>query len=457
MMILTSCTVIYAEESAGPFRIVRYWEEHSTIKVIPDLPSITLTAGSRSRDYAVIPFNISFWPGFSIGESLARGRKIINQFSINVLAGSAARLQGIEFGSVWNDYTEDIQGLQFSGVANTVRGSGVGLQCAGVVNLMGDRFRGVQASGVVNVVDGLFYGMQNAGVANLVRGRTEGFQAAGVTNLVYDAVQGVQAGGVFNLAYGTVEGAQIAGVVNLAGGSVSGVQVGGVYNHARGDFTGVQVGGVVNITEGSLEGLQVAGVINVADEVADGVQIGVINVANEQRGLPIGLVTIARNRPYMRFEVSAGEVFLPRFSFKLGVDYFYNIYSLGKLPGDRNRWAYGAGFGTEIPLRSFITLNIEGMTHQELWIDEERARHFLYTDRVNLLNQLKFILGLRLSRRLALFIGPTFNVLVEGHNKDRDDLAGSIAPSWTVFERDALGRRNRDVKAWVGFSAGVRF
>jgi len=356
----------------------------------------TLFTTNPDSDYITIPVNVSWFPGFSIGESIAGGRKIINLFSLNILAGNAAKLRGVEFGSVWNNYTEDIQGIQLSGVVNNVEGTGLGFQAAGVFNRVGGSFLGFQTAGVMNFGNGPFEGVQASGAVNFNRDEFTGAQLAGAVNLMAGSFRGLQSSGAVNWVLDDFDGVQLAGAVNIATRNFHGLQAGGAVNLVFEDYTGVQMSGAVNVVGGRFNGVQVAGAVNIAKVVDQGLQIGVVNIADEHHGLPIGMVTVVRKNMYVRFELSGSEVFHGRIAFKLGLPYFYNIYSLAKLPGDGNRWAYGFGFGSEKRLSRSLTLNVEASTNQELWIDDDRVRHFLHIDRLHLLNQLSVTFGFHL-------------------------------------------------------------
>ena len=60
----------------------------------------TLFKTSEDSEYVVMPVNVSFFPGFSIGENVAKGKKVKTHVSWNILAGRAAKLERIELG--WN-------------------------------------------------------------------------------------------------------------------------------------------------------------------------------------------------------------------------------------------------------------------------------------------------------------------------------------------------------------------
>lgn len=135
------------------------------------------------------------------------------------------------------------------------------------------KLRGVEMGAVANTLGQSMHGVQMAGVTNIVGGPATGAQMAGVTNVVGGPVTGVQMAGVANIARGPVAGAQMAGVMNVAG-DVGGAQL-GVLN-IGGDVDGAQVG-VVNIAR-KVRGVQV-GVVNVSDDVT--LPVGLINIVRE--------------------------------------------------------------------------------------------------------------------------------------------------------------------------------
>ncbi len=180
--------------------------------------------------YINVPINASLIPGFSMSEMAAPGKKIINNFSLNLLAGHAARLRGVEFGGLGNYYSEDVKGVQFGGLAN------------------------------------------------IVKGKTAAAQFAGLGNLNFDDYTGAQFAGIANIVPGNIKGAQVAGIGNLN----------------IGDLGGVQIAGITNIHRGNLEGAQIAGILNITEKVETGFQIGLFNFAKENNGIPIGLVSYVK-------------------------------------------------------------------------------------------------------------------------------------------------------------------
>ncbi|MFW5711566.1 MAG: LA_2272 family surface repeat-containing protein [Spirochaetota bacterium] len=77
-------------------------------------------------------------------------------------------------------------------------------------------------------------------------------------------------------------------------GEVHGLDAGHGFSLISGDMYGVQASGLANWTGGKMYGLQASGAINVAQEVR-GVQIGIVNLSDQMHGVPLGLINISRN------------------------------------------------------------------------------------------------------------------------------------------------------------------
>lgn len=166
------------------------------------LAPLSRSAQAQNADsgYVRVPFNLTLVPGIGIGDMMAdaAGMRVINVVSFNILAGQADRLEGVEFGGIWNGIREDVFGVQYAGVANTVGGNVQGVQFAGVANIAQGTLSGAQFAGVANVVHGDAAAIQSAGVVNVVKGTMTGIQFSGVVNVARDA-RGVQFG-VVNVA-----------------------------------------------------------------------------------------------------------------------------------------------------------------------------------------------------------------------------------------------------------------
>ena len=383
-----------------------------------------LVRGSEDSEYVTLPVNVSFFPGFSIGESVAEGKKIKNHVSLNILAGSAAKLEGVEWGGIWNSYSEDILGVQWAGIANTVEGSGKGAQWAGIINMNGNDFLGAQWAGIVNKAGGSFVGAQWAGIINSGGGNFLGAQWAGIVNK----------------ADGNFEGAQWAGIVNINGNDFRGAQWAGIANKADGDFVGAQWAGIVNRVGNLKAGIQFAGIANVAEEVERGLQVGLVNVSQENEGIPVGPLSYVREVG-LRFDAWADEAKFLNAGLRTGTERFHNILFVGAQVNDPFRWSLGWVFSGHIDLGESQYLDIDVSTQH---INEDEV----WTDKMNILNKFRILGGLQINDSISLYAGPTLNYFVsEVHD-------GSDLVSWSMSEKKSGDRWKR---WWPGFVVGVKY
>ncbi|WP_128543151.1 hypothetical protein [Larkinella soli] len=308
--------------------------------------------------------------------------RVSNHLSINLLGGYAAALDGVEFSGLFSLEKDYAKGAQFSGIFNGVR----------------NELDGAQFGGIANAVGGSAFGAQFAGISNTVGGPMKGAQFAGIANVVGKQARGLQVAGIANVAY-------------------------------------------------SIDGVQIAGIANVAKRVR-GTQIGLINVAETVEGAQIGLLSIARNG-YRRFEVWAGDALYANMGLKMGGNTkFYNILAVGATfpTGDKTRWGYGYGIGTNQPLGKRNQLSIEGIAYQ---IHEEGTSW----DYLNMLNQVRLSFIFPIHNRLALTVTPTFNVQVT--DLETGEGIGTKWVKWDVYDR-TFNDRTR-VRMWPGLNVGIQF
>lgn len=335
-------------------------------------------------------FQISFVPGLSTWGLL--NSKVTNKFSFNVIGGYSGGVDQFELGGVFNVVNKDVRYAQI----------------AGVVNLVGGSVRGFQLAGVANYAGGKTSGLQIAGVYNHTRSKGEGVQVAGTMNLAAKGFKGLQLAGTINMGLDTIRGVQVAGSVNISKGYISGVQVSGLVNYAK-----------------KIKGLQ----------------LGVVNIADSVDGWSIGLLSIVK-KGYHKLGISGNEILPMNLELKTGTHRFYNIFSAGWKPGNKSRiYAIGYGIGNETRLNN------------ELSINTELSSHFLYLgswDYQNSLSRLSLAVNLSLSKRLAIFAGPSFSV----YYSDQPTRVGSYA-----FDLSGKGLGNftwgNRTKAWFGFNAGL--
>jgi hypothetical protein len=383
----------------------------------------------------------------------------VNDVSLNLFIGVSGGVDGMELGGFINVDRFFVRGFQAAGFGNSVGGYVDGVQVAGFYNVVGGDVRFVQGAGFINVTGGNQSGLQGAGFANVVGNDFTGVQGAGFANVVGGTMTGLQGAGFANVTGNSTSGLQAAGFRNVAGNFESGVQAAGFGNISRTGSVNLQASGFFNVAD-EVDGAQVAGFINRAGYVKGIQAAGFINVVDSIDGIPVAPFSIVRYNGYQRFEISTSETQYVRAAFRLGVEKFYTIYSLGKAYGPASRYMYGAGAGTEWSLgqRSFI--NLEVMTEQEFWIGDERSPRFWHHSRLNMVNQLGLTYGMSLGGKVAWFIGPTLNLSIAQTEAVEDTYIPwePIAPEWTFTDQTyQAGGHQTNYATWLGFRGGLRF
>lgn len=358
------------------------------------------------------PVQISLTPGLSSHGMLSG--QVVNKFSLNVLGGYTAGVEGLEAGGLFNINKKNVKAVQV----------------AGLINLVGRSVNGVQAAGLFNGVLGGVNGVQVAGFANIVNGAAYGVQCAGLFNVDRDSVSGIQTGGLGNFAFKTMEGIQTAGLVNISGGKVRGVQVAGIINATPEEISGIQLAGLVNFGASALRGAQI-GLLNIT-KAQQGFQLGLVNIADTSSGVSLGLVNLVKKGIHS-VSFSSNEISYENVELRTGTARFYTILQAG------NDW-FGFGFGkrTKVSGRFYF--------HPEL------LGFYLYQgnrDDTNSGARINTNLSFRINRFVSLFAGPAFNVFysdqkvpVGGHELITDRLK-----TFEIYGNDKL-------RGWIGWNAG---
>lgn len=411
-----------------------------------------------SAQYLTSPFQITFLtPPFS--SNGLDNANYVNDVSLNLFVGVSGGVDGVELGGFINVDRFFVRGLQAAGFGNSVFGSLDGLQGAGFFNVVGGDARYLQGAGFINVTGGNQFGLQGAGFANVVGNDLTGLQGSGFANVVGGTMYGVQGAGFINLSGNTTSGLQASGFINVAADFDRGVQASGFGNIAGAGEVNLQASGFFNVAD-EVKGAQVAGFLNRAGYVKGLQAAGFINVVDSIDGIPVAPFSIVRYNGYHKFEISTSETQYVRTAFRLGVEKFYTIYSLGKAYGPASRYMYGAGAGTQWSLgeRSFV--NLEVMTEQEFWMGDERSPRFWHHSRLNLANQLGLTYGMSLGGNVEWFIGPTINLSIARIEAVEDSYIPwePLAPSWNFSDVTYdNGGKETNYATWLGFRGGLRF
>jgi hypothetical protein len=139
--------------------------------------------------FANRPYQVSITPGLSSHGALSS--QVINKFSLNLVGGYTAGVNGMEIGGLFNINKRDTRYLQLAGIFNLVGGNVTGLQLAGVSNQALDTVRGVQMSGFINKAGNQVSGLQIAALNNKAH-TLKGVQI-GIVNVV-DTSEGASIG-----------------------------------------------------------------------------------------------------------------------------------------------------------------------------------------------------------------------------------------------------------------------
>lgn len=364
------------------------------------------TAAAPASD-AWIPARAAFIPslGFPGNGELLWSHNV----SLNLIAGEARSIHGLQISLLTNRSHEHLDGMQLAVAFNRAAGASRGLQVAALANLSEGRYDGLQISSGMNRA-ARFQGAQLGAFNTLGEGR------------------GMQ-GGVINAA-GRSTGLQ-AGIANGAGDQ-AGLQA-GVVNGAR-RKKGLQAG-VINAAV-SGQGLQ-AGVLNVAGDWT-GLQVGVVNIAPRAEGAVIGLLNIIGNGIH-DLDVTVDEKSMLRTALVLGGPYNYTYFSFdmkGLKP--RHLWGGSAGLGLHLPRKPFyLEADFGGG-----WLGNE-----VDWDNYSLTGRSRAIFGYQPMRYFSVFGGLSYNL---------EAWPGSQRPNLNPGSTgDRLGDDLRHER-WLGFFLGVR-
>ncbi len=357
-------------------------------------------------------FQLSFFT--PLGTNGINSWNVTNRVSLNIIAGYAGGLNGVEIGGFSNNIKGDMKGIQLVGYSNVVLGNTNGAQISGF--------------------------------SNVTRKYTKGVQVSGYSNVAFDSADVIQVSGYSNVIKGSNKGIQISGYSNYAGGYRKGIQISGFSNVIKSNAKVIQISGFSNITTKDLNGFQLASFFNYARKVK-GSQIGFINVCDTiSNGIPIGFLSFVRHG-YRTLEIGGDETLWGQANFKMGVERFYNIFSVGaKMSSDNVIWGWGYGIGTMMHISPKMNANLDIIAyhiHQDnYWYDD-----------INMLNKIKLNVSYKLNNMFSVYGGLTYNILLTDRlNKEGKPIDDNIAP-WSIYDK-----KNGSVlvKMYPGFTAGIR-
>ncbi|MBC8070682.1 MAG: hypothetical protein IAG13_20295, partial [Deltaproteobacteria bacterium] len=208
------------------------------------------------------------------------------------------------------------------------------------------------------------------------------------------------------------------------------------------------------------------GLINVGGHVR-GAQIGLINVA-KSADASIGLIPVTKEGG-VRFEVSSSDTALLTVGLRLPARYTYVFVGAGLHPFGTKRghvgtnyergkaWEFGGGFGGHIPVSDEVFIDID----LSMWGVTSGLRQGAA---IGGMSKLRAMVGWQAAKHLAIFGGPTLNVLVDQLDPAVDPGDDEVGARTGKVERPGYGwvahqRTFEDVRLrmWPGFVAGLRF
>ncbi|MFC4872061.1 hypothetical protein [Negadavirga shengliensis] len=349
--------------------------------------------------FAENPYQMSFIPGLSSQGMFSS--QMINKFSLNLLGGYTAGVDGFEAAGIFNINQRDVRYFQM----------------AGIFNMVGGEVNGFQVAGIFNSVYKNVSGFQVAGLHNHTRGRARGLQVAGLYNRT-DSTANHQIAGLINKAKGTT-GFQIAGLANLARNHANGLQLAGLFNHTKGTAHH-----------------QMAGLFNKAGHVK-GSQFGLVNIA-ESSDNPIGLVNFVKNGK-KSLALGTDESRFAHLTLRSGGRKFYGLLGTAYFPGQTEApLALEAGFGLHLLETRAYTMDLELVIRV--------ATDFRNVS--NHTNSFKYLHGFNMGKNTRLFAGPTFNFTVLDPGQDIS------VPGMVFYERT---NRHGTYGLYGGFIAGIQY
>ena len=382
------------------------------------LPTVSIVADKENNRFRYIP-------GDSVTVALEES------FLGRVFIGFKQRLQGINMGSFFAESPVQmslIPGLSSKGMFSSQTISKFSL------NLIGGYtagIEGMEVAGIFNINKRDVKSLQVAGIFNLVGGSSKGLQVGGVYNSVYGNVDGLQVGGIYNHVQGNVKGLQVGGVVNTVG-ETSDVQIGGIFNQTK-KSTYFQLAGIANNSSSSA-GFQLSGITNLVRDTVNYQLTSIVNWAKKVNGFQLGLINIADESDYSlgllnfikngEMSLSAGmdESSFTHLSFRSGGRKMYGILGMAyNLRNTDTSIGLEAGVGIHLIADSIFSLDTEfvSLTATD------------YQTISNHIQSFRLFPGVRLGDRLRIFAGPSLNFAF------LDPGQGDFTKGWNILDKSS--------------------
>ena len=387
---------------------LRFYPENGVAEAMENSALGRLLIGFRQRVqrlnfggfFVESPMQVSFTPGLS-SQGIFNSQ-MINNFSLNILGGYTAGVEGLEVAGIFNINQKDVKAFQV------------------------------------------------AGIFNMTGGDVEGFQASGIHNFVYGNVSGFQVGGIYNHVKGDVNGGQVAGIYNFTDGS-SDIQIGGLLNrtaqanvlqiaglsnHTSTSTGAFQIAGLNNYSEGEVS-FQIAGLVNMAENVTGAQFSGLINIAKSS-DYPIGLINLIEDGQ-KSLSVGIDETGLGQIIFRSGGRKLYGLIGTGIMEqSEKTMYGFDFGLGLHVFKKEKTGMDFEFVNRQT-------------TDFSGLTNNSSFfrlIPGYKFGNHFKLVAGPSIGFTAFDKNWTYP------SPGYVIAERTTTNGR---YSLHAGFYAGIQY
>lgn len=398
------------------------------------LPTVSIVAEKENNRFRYLP-----------GDSATIAMEA--SFLGRAFIGFKQRLQGINMGSFFAESPVQmslIPGLSTKGMFSSQTISKFSL------NLIGGYtagIEGMEVAGIFNINKRDVKSLQVAGIFNLVGGSSKGLQVGGIYNSVYRDVDGFQVGGIYNHVRGKVKGLQVGGIVNTVG-ETSDVQIGGIVNHTK-KSNYFQLAGIANNSSSSA-GFQLSGITNFVGDTVNYQLTTIVNRAKKVNGFQFGLVNIADESDYslglfnfikngeMGISLSMDESSFTHFNFRSGGRKMYGIF--------------GASYQlreVDTPIGLEIGLGIHLITDHRFSLDTEFVS-MTASDFVSISNHIqsfRLLPGLNIGNHLRLFAGPCLNFAFLDQGQE------NFTNGWNILDKTTS---NGIYRSYGGVTGGLQ-
>lgn len=398
------------------------------------LPTVSIVAEKENRRFRYLP-----------GDSTTR--ELEDSFLGRMFIGFRQRLQGMNVGSFFAESPVQMSltpGLSSKGMFSSQTISNFSL------NLIGGYtagIEGIEIAGIFNINKRDVKSVQVGGIFNMVGGGSSGFQVAGIYNSVYKSVNGLQIGGIYNHVRGNVNGLQIGGIGNQVNNNAD-VQIAGIVNHAK-KSNHFQLAGIANNTLKSA-GFQLAGISNLAADTVNHQIAAIVNRAKKVNGFQFALINIAKENDYpvgflnfikngeKNLTFALDESGFTHVAFRSGGRKMYGIFGAAyQLREVDTPYAFELGIGIHlVPDRKF-SLDTEFVTLT--------ASDFAFVN--NHIQSFRLLPGLNVGNHFRIFAGPSLNFAF------LDPGQGNFTDGWNILEKTTS---NGIYRSYGGITGGVQ-